>query len=81
MLDLINEEVLRTLIRQIVREELTELARMKEEYTEAQFCKLVGISRTTAHRMRQRGKLNYILVGCRIRYTLQHIQAFKMRGE
>ena len=76
MSEIINRETLRELIRAIVREELAEREAGKEEYTEAECCKLVGISRTNAYRMRQRGKLNYRLIGSRIRYMSEHVRDF-----
>ncbi len=75
----IDREAFKDLMREVLPELLAEMQPLKEEYTEAEFCKLVGISRTTAYRMRQRGELKYILVGCRIRYTPEHVREFKER--
>jgi hypothetical protein len=54
---------------------------VKEEYTEAEFCKMVGISRSTAYRMRRNGELSCNLVGCCLCYTAEHIREFKERGD
>lgn len=44
--------------------------------TEEQFCQQVGISRTTAWRMRNAGKLAYCRVGDKILYLPRHIEEF-----
>lgn len=44
--------------------------------TEAELCKVIGISRTTARNLRRKGKLQYCRVGAKILYTQQHIENF-----
>lgn len=44
--------------------------------TEEEFCKQVGISRTTAWRMRNAGKLPYCRVGDRVLYLQRHVNDF-----
>jgi predicted DNA-binding transcriptional regulator AlpA len=44
--------------------------------TEAEFCKAVGISRTTAWRMRGAGKLPYCRVGDKVLYLPRHVDEF-----
>lgn len=48
----------------------------KLTFTEAEFCKVVGISRTTAWNLRRKGKLQHCRVGAKILYTQQHIEHF-----
>jgi excisionase family DNA binding protein len=50
-------------------------------YTEAEFCKQVGISRTTAWRLREAGKLSHYRIGNKIRYGQEHIREFLSRCE
>lgn len=44
--------------------------------TEVEFCKAVGISRTTAWRMREAGKLPYCRVGDKVLYLPRHVEEF-----
>lgn len=48
----------------------------KNIFTESEFCKEVNISRVTAWRLRNEGKLPYCKVGSKILYTLEHIAQF-----
>ena len=48
----------------------------KVTFTEAEFCRAVGISRTTAWNLRRKGKLQYCRVGSKILYTQEHINQF-----
>jgi hypothetical protein len=48
----------------------------KLTFTEAEFCKVVGISRTTAWNLRRKGRLQHCRVGAKILYTQQHIENF-----
>jgi len=45
-------------------------------FTEAEFCKQVKISRTTAWQLRKTGKLSFCRIGAKIIYTQEHIQQF-----
>jgi predicted DNA-binding transcriptional regulator AlpA len=49
--------------------------------TEEQFCQQVGISRTTAWRMRNAGKLPYCRIGDKVLYLPRHIDEFLSRME
>jgi len=44
--------------------------------SEAEFCKAVGISRTTAYRLRESRSISYCIVGNRIFYLPKHIEEF-----
>jgi excisionase family DNA binding protein len=48
----------------------------KATMTEEEFCKRVGISRTTAWRMRESGKLAYCRVGDKVLYLPRHVDEF-----
>lgn len=48
----------------------------KVTLTEIEFCKAVGISRTTAWRMREAGKLPYCRVGDKVLYLPRHVDEF-----
>lgn len=48
----------------------------KVTFTEAEFCRIVGISRTTAWNLRCNGKLPFCRVGSKILYTPKHIEQF-----
>lgn len=69
-----------SLIRQVVREEVA-AAQAKEAYSEKEFCALVGISRPTARRMRERGELQFKQIGRRVVYTREHITGFLKSDE
>jgi DNA-binding XRE family transcriptional regulator len=47
--------------------------RRKAVLTEPEFCKVVGISRTTAYTLREQGKLGYYQEGKNVRYGPQHV--------
>jgi hypothetical protein len=47
--------------------------RRKAVLTEPEFCKVVGISRTTAYTLRELGKLGYYQEGKNVRYGPQHV--------
>lgn len=55
---------------------MTESTLDKLTFTEAEFCRIVGISRTTAWNLRCRGKLPFCRVGSKILYTPKHIEQF-----
>jgi len=44
--------------------------------TESEFCEAVGISRTTAYRLRSKGKLSHFRVGAKVLYGQKHISEF-----
>lgn len=44
--------------------------------SEAEFCKAVGISRTTAWRQRNAGKLPHCRIGDKILYLPRHVEEF-----
>jgi Helix-turn-helix domain len=48
----------------------------KLTFTEAEFCRRVGISRTTAWNLRRKGKLQHCRVGAKILYTQEHLDHF-----
>ena len=48
----------------------------KKTLTEQEFCQAVGISRTTAWRMREAGKLPYCRVGDKVLYLPRHVDEF-----
>lgn len=48
----------------------------KVTLTEAEFCRKVGISRTTAWNLRRKGKLQHCRVGAKILYTQEHLDNF-----
>ena len=49
---------------------------IKTIFTESEFCREVNISRVTAWRLRNEGKLPHCRVGSKILYTLEHIAQF-----
>lgn len=49
--------------------------------TEPEFCKLAGISRATAFRLRKKGALPHCQVGTRILYRTKHVAEFLARHE
>lgn len=53
----------------------------KATYTEKELCALIGISRMTAYRLREAGKLSYCRVGDKILYLPRHIDEFLSRAE
>jgi excisionase family DNA binding protein len=48
----------------------------KATLTEREFCRRVGISRMTAYRLREAGRLPYCQIGDRILYLPRHIDEF-----
>lgn len=58
--------------------ELTMSSAMQEKatLTEQEFCEKVGISRTTAWRMREAGKLPYCRIGDKVVYLPRHVEEF-----
>lgn len=54
---------------------------IKSTLSEKEFCAAVGISRTTAYRLRKVGKLPYCRVGSRVLYLLRHIEEFLAHHE
>lgn len=48
----------------------------KTTLTESEFCKAVGISRTTAWRMREAGKLSFCRIGDKVLYLPRHVDEF-----
>jgi excisionase family DNA binding protein len=55
---------------------MSSTANEKATLTEQEFCKRVGISRTTAWRMREAGKLPFCRVGDKVIYLPRHIEEF-----
>lgn len=55
---------------------MSEAASTKITLTEKEFCKMVGICRLTAMRMRQAGKLPYCKIGNKIVYLPRHVDEF-----
>jgi excisionase family DNA binding protein len=55
---------------------MSEQLESKATLSEEEFCKRVGISRTTAWRMRNAGKLPYCRVGDKVLYLPRHIEEF-----
>lgn len=49
--------------------------------TEPEFCKTVGISRTTAWRLREKNLLPHCRVGNRILYLQRHVDEFLLAHE
>ena len=49
--------------------------------TEKEFCSRVGISRMTAYRLREAGKLSYCQVGDKILYLPKHLEEFLISVE
>jgi len=55
---------------------MSESLSSKATLTEQEFCKMVGISRTTAWRMRNAGTLPYCRVGDKVLYLPRHVDEF-----
>lgn len=78
---------LEAIIRKIVREELAANvlevmgAPLPQTLSEKEFCERVGISRDTAKRLRDRGKLKFAQVGRRVLYTPGHVTEFLESSE
>lgn len=49
---------------------------VKATLTERQFCEKVGISRMTAYRLREAGKLSYCRIGDKVLYLPRHVDEF-----
>lgn len=45
-------------------------------FTEAEVARLMRVSKFTLERMRKAGRIKFVLVGKRVRYTQQHIDEF-----
>jgi len=56
----------------IVMSEMNQRATM----TEKEFCERVGISRVTAYRLREAGKLPHIRIGRKVGYLPKHVDEF-----
>lgn len=80
-------EALEAIIRKIVREELAARApgvavpSTPELMTEAQFCERYHISRDTAKRLRDQGRLKFLPIGRRIYYAPEHVAEFLQSNE
>lgn len=48
----------------------------KQTMSEAEFCRAVGISRTTAWQLRKQGRLPYYRLGAKILYSQEHVREF-----
>lgn len=48
----------------------------RQTMTEAEFCRRVGISRTTAWLMRKQGRLPYYRLGAKVMYGQEHVEEF-----
>ena len=48
----------------------------KVTLTEKEFCQAVGISRVTCWRLREAGKLTYLRIGGKIKYTPRIVEEF-----
>ncbi len=57
------------------------IEKLKATLTESEFCKIVGISRITAWRLRTSGKLPYCQIGSKILYRPEHIEQFLVANE
>lgn len=55
---------------------ITEATTEKATLSEQEFCKRIGISRTTAWRMRNAGRLPYCRVGDKVLYLPRHVDEF-----
>ena len=55
---------------------MSETVNNKITLTETEFCKAVGISRLTAWRMREAGKLSHCRIGNKILYLYRHVDEF-----
>jgi len=80
-------DTLEAIIRKIVREELAAssqeitTAPPTQAYSEKEVCERVGISRETAKKMRDKGRLKFTQIGRRIVYTDEHITEFLKANE
>jgi excisionase family DNA binding protein len=80
-------DVLEAIIRKIVREELAAqsqgitAAPLPETFSEDEFCKRIGISKTTARELRRKGKLKFMQIGRRVLYTPDHVSEFLQSNE
>jgi excisionase family DNA binding protein len=55
---------------------MSERTTNKATLTEQEFCEQVGISRTTAWRMRNAGKLPHCRIGDKVVYLPRHVDEF-----
>jgi len=79
-------DALETIIRKIVREELAASAPRvaappTQTFSEDEFCRRVGISRDTAKRMRDKGRLKFTQIGRRVLYTQDQVAEFLQSNE
>jgi excisionase family DNA binding protein len=58
-----------------------DLKNQKATLTEKEFCQRVGISRATAWRMREAGRLSHCRVGDKVLYLLRHVDEFLQNCE
>jgi predicted DNA-binding transcriptional regulator AlpA len=60
---------------------MTETSSNKATMTEQEFCERVGISRVTAWRMRNAGKLPHCRIGDKVVYLPRHVEEFLLNCE
>ena len=72
----VDRDALKQIMRELLTELLAEMQSLKETYNEKEFCALVGISRPTTRRMRERGELKYKQIGRRVFYSQKHVRDF-----
>jgi excisionase family DNA binding protein len=60
---------------------ISTVSNQKVTLTESEFCRVVGISRLTAYRLRIKNKLPHCRVGSRILYTWKHVEQFLANHE
>jgi len=79
-------DALEAIIRKIVHEELAASAPVvaappTQTFSEDEFCKRVGISKTTAREYRRKGKLKFTQIGRRVLYTQDQVAEFLQSNE
>lgn len=57
------------------------LSNKRVTLTEKEFCPRVGISRVTAWRLRNAGKLSFCRIGGKIMYLERHVEEFLKNNE
>jgi predicted DNA-binding transcriptional regulator AlpA len=60
---------------------MSSIVNEKVTLSEEEFCKAVGISRTTAWRMRNAGKLPHCRIGDKVVYLPRHVDEFLLNCE
>jgi predicted DNA-binding transcriptional regulator AlpA len=60
---------------------MSSIVNEKVTLSEEEFCKTVGISRTTAWRMRNAGKLPHCRIGDKVIYLPRHVDEFLLNCE